>query len=131
MTGLKVGDKVFLAHMGGWSTSYRIGTVVKITPKGLVDIDTGLATPRRFRADGKELGGSDRFPTFIDSMEYTERVAWLEQKKRAAIAANLICAVTANQEGKPLATWGKEYLQKEVDRLQELLDIARQAVEAI
>jgi hypothetical protein len=126
---MNVNDKIFLARMGSWDMHYSEGTVTKVTPAGLVDVQIGTCEPMRFRADGKLQGGKGYHEYELDRMPYDERKADLAKKQRAQESAGLIQKIAA-QQGVNFK-WGKDGLNTELDRLQVAIDAARASVEAI
>lgn len=131
---MKVGDKIFVARSGSWETHYTSCEVVKITPKGLVDVKLG-STEIRFKLKtaqyslGEQYGGSEYTRYWIDATPYAEREAFLASEGRARVAVSLIKEIYS-ATGVNLK-WGKDGLEKEVARLQEMLNKAKEAVEAI
>jgi len=110
-------------------TRYSIlpGTVVKVTPKGSTDVKFASGTIKRFSTDG-EMKPQDRWsPQYLLTDEKAVAELAYEQKKATLIkAANAICAVTVERGVN--YNWGADGLQKEVERLQALLDVAKTLV---
>jgi hypothetical protein len=137
MTTLTVGQKVHLVH-GNSYLSFVKGEVVKITPSGLVDIQVGkigegnpLGRTIRLNKDGYEQG-AQRYGSmtyFLDFISFEERIQAQELEQRTKHAANTIYVI--KREDGVNYKWGKDGLQAEVARLQVLLDLAKEAVEAI
>ena len=124
---IKTGDKVYIACMGRWDTYYSVGTVTKVTPAGMVDVQIGDGEPMRFRPDGKLRGKG--YHEQLDSLPFEERAALLAKEKRAQAAARAISQITV--QGNVNSKWGVDGLTEELDRLQGLLDAARAAVAAV
>jgi len=128
----QAGDKIYVASPGSWDTRYSVGTVVKVTPSGMIDVQHYTDGPiTRFGTNGYENGNAgSRFRKYLDShMTFEERKASLEQQERAKAAASEIAKVKV--EERVNFRWGKETMMAEVVRLQGLLDAAKAAVEAI
>lgn len=126
---MKINDKVFVSESwSGGSSSYHQGTVVKITPKGMIDVQIGAGVEAiRFNADGVGVGYNSR--KYLDKIPFDERVTLLAQEQRAKKAANALVGIQS-QAGINYC-WGKEGLQTEITRLQDLLNAAKILVEAI
>jgi len=123
---LNVGDEVYV----NTKYNYLLAKVVKKTPAGKVDVAWGDSN-KRFRADGT-LDSADRFDRdryHLDHLTVPERQAEMAKEQRARVAVDKIRAIEPEQRLR--AEWGQESLQKEVDRLQGLLDEAKMAVRAI
>jgi len=126
----RVGEQLYVAcGHGMYPNSYVVGTVTKVTPSGMCDVQIGAcAEPRRFNAAGRCMAKfSER--DYLDDIPFETRKAMLAEEQRAEVAAALVGAIAAERNVN--ARWGKEGLQKEVERLQQLLDEARRSVEAI
>jgi hypothetical protein len=126
----KVGDSVYVVRSGNWDSHYTAGRVIKVTAGGQVDVVVGTGEPIRFRADGCKQGSKSRWDTLeLDTMPFEERKIELAKKERLRHAANLLHPITVNSGAN--VRWGKEGLIRELDRLQDLINAARAAVEAI
>ena len=130
----RVGEKVFLARSGSWTTCYYEGTVIKVTPT-MVDVQIGTSEPMRFRfSDGrrhcKENYPGSRYREYeLDSIPYADRKAAIDLERRtkeaAALVAEIKTATGVNYR------WGKQGLATEIARIQDLLDVAKASVEAL
>lgn len=116
---MNIGDKVYIVHSyTGWGrNSYTPGVVSKITPSGLIDVQTGPNNRvTRFGKNKKEYaqryGGG-----CIDNMPFEERELEVATLNRIGKAAAALAKVTA--ESRRYDT--KEELIAEVERLQALL----------
>lgn len=84
---ITVGQEVFVATSGSWETTYRLGTVVKITSGGqvTVSIDYGNALAgrqeRRFTSSDREIGQGDSY-----RVPY---LAWNVSEIKARLASDL------------------------------------------
>lgn len=58
---LKVGDKVIVYQSHFSSKAYYVGTVVKRTPTGLLDIEWGNGRKERFKSNGYEYHRSSGY----------------------------------------------------------------------
>ncbi len=128
-----VGQKVYVAYSSTWDTRYTIGEVIKVTPSGMVDVmSQGGGSTKRFNQQGSEYGVKFARTT-LDTIPFDERTALIAQDQRAKFAAAAINAVrlTAETGGEAKASWGKESLEILVQNLQEKLNAAKAAVEAI
>ena len=132
---LNVNDTIYIRRFTGYDYEFRLVKVIKKTPTGKIDVSP-LNNPNptytiRFRADGREEGvGVDRFRAYeIDNKTVAERDALLGSKKRANVAAQAISNVRTQE--RITGAWGKESLMTEIERLEALLNTAREAVEAI
>lgn len=67
---LNVGDK---AIMKTWSNSF-VGTIIKKTPKGMIDVVFGQAQPERFGSKGDKRGKCDTW-----SRDYL--IYWTQQQE--------------------------------------------------
>lgn len=125
---LKVGDKVYIRHMGSWDATYTPSTVTKVTPKGLVDVVVGADTkPRRFLITGNEQGCSWKYMNSLDTLPFDERTALLAQVERTKLAAAAINEVRADVR----YNYGKTSLLKYVEQLEQAVAKARALTEAI
>ena len=125
---LQVNDKVYIYSSG--AAYYTPGVVVHKTPSGIVDVLIGSSEkPTRFNKEGMEQGGMRYHCYEIDHLTFEERSALLQSETRAKQAVTAICKI--KPEGPVSFRWGKVELLKEVERLQELLNEARAAVEQI
>jgi hypothetical protein len=123
---INVGDKIYVRRFGSWNWFYSPVEVVKKTTSGMIDVQFYPDGPlKRFRANGKEVGKNDEYE--LDDIPFTERAAKLAAEERAKEAADAIRRVQGSAKGE----WGKAHLLEEVERLQGLLNIAREAVESI
>lgn len=122
------GKQIYLARPGNWDTHFTIATIVKVHPSGMMDVQIGGCEPMRFLANGKKQGGGYR-DYYLDNVTFDERAALLatEQREREAVAAINAVAPESGVNRK----WGKDGLQREVARLQELLNAAQAKVDAI
>lgn len=72
---LKVGDKVIVYQSHFSSKAYYVGTVVKRTPTGLLDIEWGNGRKERFKSNGYEYHRSSLMEVstqeYLDSVELT------------------------------------------------------------
>lgn len=126
------GDQVYVASPGSWDTRFNVGTVVKVTPSGLVDVQTypnGPAT--RFNTNGYEAGNAgSKYRKYLDThMSFEERKALLEREERTKAAMQAISEIKV--EERLNWRWGKERMAEEVARLQGLLNAAKAAVDAV
>jgi len=125
---LKVGDHTF-AVSGSSYHSYTPAIVVKITPKGYIDLKLGGSEKIvRFRPDGSGLNESRYYGYRIDSLTYDERLAEQGKEDRLKAAASLIKEVVITD---CKACYGKKSMQSMICQLETRLKQAREAVEAI
>lgn len=126
---ITIGQEVVIAHHGSFTTHYNFGyTVAKVTPSGQVVVKrTSDGQERRFDKHLREMGvASYRGDTlYTDVAEIRARVA---KKDLAHAASDAIKAVRVD-DCKP--TYGLDYMQEQVEKLQALVDAARTAVDAL
>ena len=130
-----VGEPVFIVDPHTYST-YVAGTVKKITPSGLIDVEvvraSGTSEVMRFR----ERWGSYRYQGagsynayFLDDMPYAERVEDIARDKRLKVArgkcANLIPGLSS------YVSYSRGDLLFKLRELQTKLDEAMVLVEAV
>ena len=123
---MKIGEQVYISRSGNWSTTYHVAKVSKVTPTGIVNVESSGGQTYRFK-DGREIGSSF-YHHYLDTIPFAERTAKLESEQRACVACGLIQEV---KPGELRHTRDKDSLKAEVDRLQAALDKARQAVEGL
>ena len=129
---MTVGQKVY---MNDGHRRYVAGEVVKITPKGLIDVKWGHEgkVTSRFKADGKRQGDSyysawtlDTEMPFDARTEYVQNEAVLEE---AGKAFNGIKIETVSfWYGR---NFGKEDIAARLDALQEQINKVRQMLESV
>lgn len=133
LENLKVGDKVYVQRSySGWGVlNYVPSVIVKITPKGLIDVAVGVGgAATRFNKNGNQYG-DHRFGDCIDTeFSFSERKSLIEQGERKVAAAKAMemvkCESIRNPEYQTQA-----YLYKLLQELQAKLDAARELVNAI
>ncbi len=111
-------------------TRYSIlpGTVVKVTPKGSTDVKfASSGSIKRFSPEG-EMVPADRWAQhyLLTDEKAAAELAYEQEKATLIKAANAISAVTTERGVN--YQWGLDGLQKEVERLQGLLDAAKTLV---
>lgn len=118
----KVGDRVYIKkYRWAHEMQYLKGEITKITPSGLTDVKTGTVT-RRFSSAGREQSAGSGRAWRIDDMPFEERRAELRKRgqiESVVVAINYITPLDVKPE------WGLEKLDKEIERLQGLLDEAK------
>lgn len=136
MRELKVGDAVYIVQpRGNWhqQPDYILGTVVNITPSGLMDVQHGpMFLVDRFNNLGRQPG-KPYHGLYLDDMPIEERKAL--ELKRAAIrrAADVMNRVLRIEERERRFNEQdtKEYLTKVLTEITDDLAVAKQCVEEI
>lgn len=140
---MKAGDKIYIVRYGSWDVHYSVAEIVKVTPKGFVDVTwgnkdaTGALQLMRFNPNGTEVAKSSFNNHALDlAMDFEERAADLARIERAKIANNLVRSLdTENKSGSGSKCYNKEDLTNWLNtveaRLLAQLAEARKAVEAI
>lgn len=124
-----VNERVYVFRPGSFGEGhYYEGTVIAVTPSGLRDVQVGAGV-MRFNKHGNELGNTSFYAHRLDQTPYAVRRSQLEMWARLKDAANEINRIVVSRNVNE--RWGKEQLAAEVERIQELVNVARQAVEAI
>lgn len=123
----EVGKKVYV------QTKYNLieATVVKVTPKGFTDVKYDHCDAvRRFNPEG-ELVPQDKWSGvyLLSDEKALQALAWETKKKALIKASQALGQVHAEQRIN--YQWGKENLQKEIDKLRGLLDAAQQAINEV
>ena len=127
---MHIGQKVYTVRSTGWDLAYSVGTVVKVTPSGMVDISHGSDTyTTRFGTDGREVGKNKYRASSIDGTPFAEREEMLAEEKRAQQAANFIGSIQVKDGINK--RWGIDGFNTELDRLQALITEARGKVNGI
>jgi|HubBroStandDraft_3_1064219.scaffolds.fasta_scaffold197518_1 hypothetical protein len=131
-TGFKPGNEIYI-RQGGSSRSFIKAVVVKITPKGFMDVTWGtLSEPRRFNPDGYEVSQfkSSRYYLMTLDLQMTvpERDAYLAKEQRGRIANNAVRELVA---GVGDYCFKPEDLNRVLDKLQADLNAARALVAEI
>lgn len=125
---MELGQKVY---MNDGQRRYVAGEVVKITPKGLVDVKWGHEgkITSRFKADGKRQGSAWTLDTempFDVRTEYVQNESLLEE---AGTAFNNIRIETVSfWYGR---NFGKEDIVTRLDALQEQINGVRRLLEKV
>lgn len=108
-------------------------TVIKVTPKGLIDVRYNhVTTPyiKRFNRDGEMMPQDKWSPHYLLSDETTEKEQAYEAKKKA-----LIEVANALRDAKPSDNvsfhYGSDGLARQIDAIQEKLDVARKLLAEI
>lgn len=86
---LKVGDKVIVYQSHFSNKAYYVGTVVKRTPTGLLDIEWGNGRKERFKSNGYEYHRSSGYGRTSFYLEpYTEERGRqvIQENKRKCMA---------------------------------------------
>ena len=125
----KVGDPIYICRSGSWDTHYTKGTIVKVTPAGMVDVQVGTLEPMRFRPDGKLQGKKGFRAEYLDTISFAEREAIMAKNNRARAAENAISDIKV--QGNVNFHWGAVSMTEELNRLEALITAARAKVEAI
>jgi len=125
---LKVGDKTFVVS-GSSYHSFARAVVIKITPKGYIDLKIGEQEKVvRFRPDGSGLNESRYYGYRIDQLTFSERLQEKHKEEKLNSAARLIKEVVITD---CRACYGKTAMEKMVAELQEKLNKAIEAVNEI
>lgn len=118
-----IGKRVYV------KTRYTViaGEVVKITPSGKVDVKYPSGTVVRFNPDG-EATPADRWNrvALLSDEDAVKELAYEEKKNKLIKVSNAIREVAPTPGVNHM--WGAGSLQKEIDRLQGLLDVAKAAI---
>lgn len=151
---LQVGDKVIVYVSYFSSKSYYVGTVVKRTPTGLLDIEWGNGKKERFKSNGYEYHRSSGYGrTSLYLEPYTEErgrqviqenkrkcmVGWLKEfdytklsYEEAEQVYTLVTEVKRDKETRPLRireSRSQMYLAFELARFNKNIEKAREEAE--
>lgn len=124
----KVGEKVHVAYSGSWSVRYTAGEVIRVTPSGICTVRIGNAIhlEQRFNPRGRCLEEFYKRNTYLDDMPFEAREKCINHEKSVKSAVELLRRV---QPGSIINS--KEFLLEESARLQNLLDAAKAAIDAL
>lgn len=129
-TPIAVGQEVFIARSGSWSTSYTLAQVCKISPSGQVTVETPAcgfadAKPYRFGKDGHELGTGAHSRRYL-AWNVAEIKARKIEEARMRRVADILGKVQQLNRFKD--TYGEETARERIAALRAIADEADRAL---